>query len=74
VLQLSDNNICVLLKCHNIIWDVNAVKVFDIYISKTFLSYLGLSYSDFEILQSLYNYNNVWYNVIKKNEDIINNI
>lgn len=74
VLQLSDNNICVLLKCHNVIWDVNAVKVFDIYMSKTFLSYLGLSYSDFEILQSLYNYNNVWYNVIKKNEDIINNI
>lgn len=42
--------------------------------SKTFLSYLGLYYTDIEILQSLYNYNNAWYNVIKKNENTINNL
>lgn len=38
------------------------------------MSVLGLNYSDADILQSLYNYNNTWYNVIKNNEDTINNI
>jgi hypothetical protein len=74
VFLLSDVGILNLLKCSDVVWDTNSVKVFDVYMSKILLSTLGLNYPDSEILQSLYNYNNVWYNVIKKNEGLINNI
>ena len=74
VLTLSDSNIIKLLNNPHVVWDVTSAKLFDIHLSKTLLTALGLSYPDLEILQSLYNYNNVWYNTIKKNEDTINNI
>lgn len=74
ILLLSDNNVFTILKTSDIAWDTNSVKVFDLHISKTFFLYLGLEYQDNAILQSMHNYNNVWYGVVKQNEVSINNI
>ena len=72
IIILTDTSIFKLLKTSVIIWDVSSVKVFDLYLSKSLLSPLGLYYTDDEILQSLQNYNSAWYNVIKQNNKTIN--
>jgi len=74
VFLLSDRVVLNVLKTHDIVWDVSSVKIFDVYISKTLLQVLNLPINDLNILKSLHNYNSAWYEVVKNNEKIINEV
>ena len=70
--KYEDQFLLMELNASNISWNTNFCKVFDFYISNTFVLSWNNKTSIDSISNSLHNYNNKWYTLVSLNENQLN--